>query len=77
MTSSLLFNITTFAYLVSMLCFLVHAASRNEHAGAAGSYTALGGVLVQTAAIALRWKESYDLGVGHAPLMLPPRQGRN
>ena len=39
MTSSLLFNITTFAYLVSMLCFFIHLASRNEHAGAAGSYT--------------------------------------
>lgn len=30
MTSSLLFNITTFAYLISMLCFFVHLASRNE-----------------------------------------------
>ena len=68
MTSSLLFNITTFAYLVSMLCFFIHLASRNEHAGAAGSYTALGGLLVQTVAILLRWKESYDLGMGHAPL---------
>ena len=68
MTSSLLFNVTTFAYLVSMLCFFVHLASRNGHAGAAGSYTALGGLLVQTVAILLRWKESYDMGMGHAPL---------
>lgn len=68
MTSSLLFNITTIAYLVSMLCFFVHLASRNEQAGAAGSYTAYGGLLVQTVAILLRWKESYDLGMGHAPL---------
>jgi len=68
MTSSLLFNITTIAYLVSMLCFFVHAASRHEHAGTAGSYSAYGGLLVQTVAILLRWKESYDLGMGHAPL---------
>lgn len=68
MTSSLLFNITTIAYLVSMLCFFVHLATRNEQAGAAGSYSAYGGLLVQTVAILLRWKESYDLGMGHAPL---------
>jgi len=68
MTSSLLFNITTFAYLISMLCFFVHVASRNEQAGAAGSYCAYAGLLVQTVAILLRWKESYDLGMGHAPL---------
>jgi cytochrome c-type biogenesis protein CcsB len=68
MTSSLLFNITTFAYLISMLCFFVHLASRNAAAGTAGSYTAFGGFLVQTVAIILRWKESYDLGMGHAPL---------
>ena len=68
MTSSLLFNLTTCAYLVSTLCFFVHLASRNARAGAAGSYTAYTGLLVQTAAIIFRWKESYDLGMGHAPL---------
>jgi cytochrome c-type biogenesis protein CcsB len=68
MTSSLLFNLTTCAYLVSTLCFFVHLASRNARAGDAGSYTAYAGLLVQTAAIVFRWKESYDLGMGHAPL---------
>ncbi|MBP1727805.1 MAG: ResC/HemX-like cytochrome c biosis rane protein [Deltaproteobacteria bacterium] len=68
MTSSLLFNITTLAYLISMLCFFVHLATRNTQAGAVGSYSAYGGLLVQTVAILLRWKESYDLGMGHAPL---------
>jgi len=68
MTSSLLFNITTLAYLVSMLCFFVHLVTRNEQVGAAGSYSAYGGLLVQSVAILLRWKESYDLGMGHAPL---------
>ena len=68
MTSSLLFNITTCAYLVSTLCFFANLASRNARVGAAGSYTAYAGLLVQTAAIIFRWKESYDLGMGHAPL---------
>jgi cytochrome c-type biogenesis protein CcsB len=68
MTSSLLFNATTFAYLVSMLLFFAFMASRVKALGLAGMTVAYGGLLAQTAAIGLRWKESYDMGVGHAPL---------
>jgi cytochrome c-type biogenesis protein CcsB len=68
MTSSLLFNVTTFAYLVSMLLFFAHMASRSKALGTGGIYVAYFGLLAQTGAIALRWKESYDMGVGHAPL---------
>ena len=68
MTSSLLFNVTTFAYLVSMLLFFAYMASRTKAVGTGGIYVAYFGLLAQTGAIALRWKESYDMGVGHAPL---------
>jgi len=68
MTSSLLFNVTTFAYLVSMLLFFAFMASRSKALGTAGISVAYFGLLAQTGAIALRWKESYDMGVGHAPL---------
>jgi len=68
MTSSLLFNITTFVYLASMLLFFVFLAARARTIGAAAMMTAYLGLLAQTVAIALRWKESYDMGVGHAPL---------
>jgi cytochrome c-type biogenesis protein CcsB len=68
MTSSLLFNITTFAYLISMLAFFAFLASRTKVVGTAAMLVAYAGLLAQTVAIALRWKESYDLGMGHAPL---------
>ncbi|MFZ4856633.1 MAG: c-type cytochrome biogenesis protein CcsB [Desulfuromonadaceae bacterium] len=68
MTSSLLFNITTFAYLISMLAFFAFLASRTKAVGTAAMLVAYGGLLAQSVAIALRWKESYDLGMGHAPL---------
>ncbi|MBV5340735.1 MAG: c-type cytochrome biogenesis protein CcsB [Deltaproteobacteria bacterium] len=68
MTSSLLFNITTFAYLISMLAFFAFLASRAKLLGTAAIVVAYVGLLAQTVAIALRWKESYDMGVGHAPL---------
>ncbi|GFE62536.1 c-type cytochrome biogenesis protein CcsB [Geobacter sp. AOG2] len=68
MTSSLLFNVTTFAYLVSMLLFFAFLASRAAALGTAGIVTAYAGLAAQSGAILLRWKESYDLGFGHAPL---------
>ncbi len=68
MNSSLLFNMTTFAYLASMLLFFFFLAARAKALGSAAMITAYLGLLAQTVAIALRWKESYDMGVGHAPL---------
>ena len=68
MTSSLLFNITTFAYLASMILFFIFLASRAKSLGTSAMIIAYSGLLAQTIAIALRWKESYDMGVGHAPL---------
>jgi cytochrome c-type biogenesis protein CcsB len=68
MTSSLLFNVTTIAYMASMVVFFAFLASKNKSLGVAGSVIAYTGFFIQTVAIALRWKESYDIGVGHAPL---------
>ena len=68
MSSSMLFNITMIMYMVSTCIFFAFLASRNKTVGLAGTYAALFGFLVQTAAIGLRWKESYEQGHGHAPL---------
>jgi cytochrome c-type biogenesis protein CcsB len=54
--------------MVSMVVFFAFLASRNKALGVAGSLIAYAGLAVQTVAIGLRWKESYDMGVGHAPL---------
>lgn len=64
----MLFNMTTFVYLASMLLFFVFLASRAKGAGTAAIAAAYFGLLAQTIAIGLRWKESYDIGFGHAPL---------
>jgi cytochrome c-type biogenesis protein CcsB len=50
-----------------MLLFFAFLASRAKAIGAAAMAVSYGGLLAQTVAIALRWKESYDMGVGHAP----------
>ena len=68
MTSSLLFNITTMLFLVSTLLFFVYLVSKNSSIGLGASMAAFIGWGIETVAIALRWKESYDMGHGHAPL---------
>ncbi|GFO70126.1 c-type cytochrome biogenesis protein CcsB [Geomonas limicola] len=68
MSSSMLFNITMVTYMVSTCIFFAFLASKTKAVGLAGTYAALFGFVVQTAAIAMRWKESYDQGHGHAPL---------
>jgi cytochrome c-type biogenesis protein CcsB len=70
MTSSLLFNATTFFYMASTVLFFAFLATRNKGVGTMATLAAYGGFLVQTVAIGLRWYESYQIpgGVGHAPL---------
>jgi len=68
MLSAKLFNATTIFYMLSTLAFIGFMASRNKTLGASGSVLAWIGFLIQTIAIGLRWKESYDIGLGHAPM---------
>jgi cytochrome c-type biogenesis protein CcsB len=68
MSSSMLFNVTTFLYMVSMIIFFAFLATKNRGIGLAASSTAYFGFVIQTIAIILRWKESYAMGHGHAPL---------
>ena len=68
MLSAKLFNATTIFYMASTLAFIGFLASRNKGVGLAGVAFAWFGFAVQTAAIGLRWKESYDIGLGHAPM---------
>jgi len=64
----MLFNTTTIFYMISMVVFFVYLATKNKGIGLLGSLTAYVGWFIHTTAIILRWKESYDMGVGHAPL---------
>lgn len=68
MSSSLLFNVTTFLFLISTILFFAYLATKNGSIGLGASLTAFVGWGVETLAIILRWKESYDMGHGHAPL---------
>lgn len=68
MNNSTLFGITTIAYLLSTAFYIGLLIFKNKKIGLIGFLLAIAGVVVQTAALGLRWYESYQVGIGHAPL---------
>jgi ABC-type transport system involved in cytochrome c biogenesis permease subunit len=70
MLSSQLSNFVTIGYFISMVLFVVYLSTRSKAVVLGATALAYLGFLVQTAAIGLRWYESYQvLGAdGRAPL---------
>lgn len=68
MDSSFLLGITTFAYLFATLLYVAILVFRAERLGGIATIFTAAALLIQTAGIGLRWLESYQMGIGHAPL---------
>jgi cytochrome c-type biogenesis protein CcsB len=68
MNSSLLLGATTFIYLLSTALYLAFFIFRAKKPGIIATLVTIVGLLTQTAGIGLRWIESYQMGIGHAPL---------
>ena len=68
MESSLLFTIATLIYLAAMVLYISFLSFKKEGIGLAASVSTHIGLGVQTIALALRWIESYQMGIGRAPL---------
>jgi cytochrome c-type biogenesis protein CcsB len=68
MTSSLLFGVVTFTYLAASFLYIGGFIFRAHKVGLVASVLTGLSFPIQTGAIALRWKESYAMGYGHAPL---------
>ena len=68
MDSSQLLGITTFTYLFSTILYVAIFVFKAERLGKTATVFTAIALLIQTAGIALRWVESYQMGIGHAPL---------
>ena len=70
MDSSMLFNIVTVAYFAAMVVFLIYLATRHPVVALVGNICAWVGFVAQTAAMGVRWYESYHVpgGYGRIPL---------
>ncbi len=68
MDSSQLLGITTFTYLFSTLLYVAILVFKAPRLGIVATLFTLAAWLIQTAGLGLRWMESYQMGIGHAPL---------
>ena len=68
MDSSTLLGITSFSYLLATILYTVLVIFKLDKLGKiVTGFTAVA-LLIQTAGIGLRWYESYEMGIGRAPL---------
>src|SRR3989337_393218 len=64
-----LFAVATLSYLIAMVLYISHLAFKKKKGiGIAASTVTYIGILLQTAAILLRWKVSYMMDIGRVPL---------
>jgi cytochrome c-type biogenesis protein CcsB len=68
MTSSMILSIVTFVYGAAAFFYISAWVFKHPISGKLATATVMAGVVGNTAGIALRWVESYQLGIGHAPL---------
>jgi cytochrome c-type biogenesis protein CcsB len=68
MISSKILAWVTFLYFASFTGYLVGMVRGRDLWGKIASGFAAAGLLAHTAALLIRWRESYNLGIGHAPL---------
>ena len=68
MDSSQLLGITTFTYLFASFLYIAALLLRSDKVGLFATWFTVVALVVQTAGLGLRWVESYQMGIGHAPL---------
>lgn len=68
MSHTMILSWVTFVYFVSFVLYLFRLIIGKEFWGRAASFLTWAGLAAQTIALLLRWKTSYDLGIGHVPL---------
>ena len=67
MSGSLVLSIVTFIYGMAGFLYICAWIFRKQILGKIATWIALAGLIGNTAGILMRWVESYQLGIGHAP----------
>ena len=68
MSSSHLLSISTFVFALAAFFYMAALIFRKPRLTLPARWIVLAAVLVTTAGLLLRWVESYQMGIGHAPL---------
>lgn len=68
MINTTILSWVTFVYFAAFVFYLLRMILDRKFWGKLATWTALAGLVAQSVALIIRWKTSYDLGMGHAPL---------
>ncbi len=68
MDSSLLITIATLAYLAAMVFYISYLVFKKKGIGLTASIITYIGFALQTIALLIRWRESYQMDIGRVPL---------
>jgi len=68
MTSSKIFSIITFLYGLALVLYVISWVFKKSFPGKLAVAATIAGATGNLAGIILRWIESYQMGIGHAPL---------
>ena len=68
MISTKILSLVTFIYFAAFVLYLFRMTLGRDFWGRLATYTSFAGLIAQTIALIWRWKASYDLGIGHAPM---------
>lgn len=68
MTSSNLLSVVTFIYGLAAAFYVGASVFKKQGGAKIASWIAIVGLVANTTGIAMRWAESYKMGIGHAPL---------
>jgi cytochrome c-type biogenesis protein CcsB len=68
MISTKILSLVTFVYFAAFVFYLFRITLGRDFWGKFATYTSFAGLIAQTIALIWRWKDSYDLGIGHVPL---------
>jgi cytochrome c-type biogenesis protein CcsB len=68
MINTTILSWVTFIFFAAFVFYLFRMILGREFWGKLATWTALVGLVAQSIALIIRWKTSYDLGMGHAPL---------
>jgi len=68
MMNTAILSWVTFIYLAAFVCYFIRIMRETAFWGRLATMTASVGLAAQTVALILRWVESYQMGIGHAPL---------
>ena len=68
MSSSSLLSISTFVFALAAILYMAALIFKKPRLTLPARWTVVAAVVVTTAGLLLRWVESYQMGIGHAPL---------